>query len=302
MSRVLLLGSGGQVGGALLRLLAPAHQVAAPSSEELDLGQAQRLRAYVREHAPALIVNAAAYTGVDRAEGEPERARVINEEAPAVLAEEAARLGSCLIHYSTDYVFDGRARTPYGEGDAPHPLGVYGRTKLAGDQAIMASDASYLIFRTAWLYGLRGHNFLLTMQRLLTEREEVGVVGDQVGAPTWCEVVARATTEILAQGDGDPAGFIGARRGLYNLACTGQTSWCGFAQAIRAELARRGAGPLAQIKELRTEEYPTPARRPAYSVLDTRKVIETFALTLPDWRSALRQALERWRPGVPVAR
>lgn len=302
MSRVLLLGGGGQVGSALLRLLAPAHQVAAPTPEELDLGQARRLRAYVREQAPELIVNAAAYTAVDRAEDEPERARAINAQAPAVLAEEAARLGSGLIHYSTDYVFDGRAQAPYGEGDAPHPLGVYGRTKLAGDQAIMACGAPYLIFRTAWLYGLRGHNFLLTMQRLLTEREEVGVVGDQVGAPTWCQVVSRATAEILAQGGGDPAGFIGARRGLYNLACTGQTSWCGFAQAIRAELARRGAGPLARIKELRTEEYPTPARRPAYSVLDTRKVVETFALTLPDWESALHQALEGWQPAAPPAR
>ena len=290
MSRILLLGASGQVGAALQPLLAAHHELVTPSRSELDLADGDRLRSYLRRCRPAVIVNAAAYTAVDRAEEEPELARAINAEAPAILAREAEAIGAALVHYSTDYVFDGAKGQPYTEADAPAPLNVYGRTKLAGDQAVMTGTAPYLILRTSWVYGLTGRNFLLTMQRLLGEESDVRVVDDQLGAPTWSRDIARATAQVLAAGADGPVEHIRLHCGLYNLSCGGQTSWHGFAAAIREDaLARHGrAAPLVAVS---TQEYPTPARRPTSTVLDNRRVHETFHIALPDWRDSLRQAL-----------
>jgi len=288
-TRILLTGVNGQVGWELHRSLAPLGQVVAMDSKALDLTDADAIRAKVREVAPRIIVNPAAYTAVDKAESEPGRARLVNAVAPAVLAEAAGECGAMLVHYSTDYVFDGRKETPYLEDDVTHPLNVYGATKLDGEAAIRASGVRHLILRTSWVYGARGGNFLLTMQRLMQERPELRIVDDQIGAPTWSRMIAEATALILAQCL-SPA--LGADRpepwGTYHLTCGGETSWYGFAAAI-AELG----GYPTRLTPIPSSDYPTPARRPANSRLDNGKLARVFGLRLPHWREALKLCLDR---------
>lgn len=285
---ILLTGVTGQVGWELKRTLAPLGQVVALDSRALDLTDAAAMRRRVEEVAPRVIVNPAAYTAVDKAEGEPERARMINAIAPGRLAEAARECGALLVHYSTDYVFDGSKDGPYREDDVPNPLNVYGATKLAGEEAVRASGVRHLILRTSWVYGRRGGNFLLTMQRLMRERPELRIVDDQIGAPTWSRLIAEATAQILAQCL-SPAR--GADRpepwGTYHLTCSGATSWYGFAAAI-AELGAH----TTRLTPIPSTDYPTPARRPANSRLDNGKLERVFGLKLPDWREALKLCLD----------
>lgn len=285
---ILLTGVTGQVGWELKRTLAPLGQVVGLDRRALDLADTTAIRQRVEEIAPRLIVNPAAYTAVDKAEHEPERARLINAIAPGILAEAARACGAVLVHYSTDYVFDGSKDGAYREDDAPNPLNVYGATKLAGEEAIRASGVRHLILRTSWVYGRRGGNFLLTMQRLMRERPALKVVDDQIGAPTWSRLIAEATAQILAQCL-SPAR--GADRpepwGTYHLTCSGATSWYGFASAI-AEFE----GCATPIIPIPSADYPTPARRPANSRLDNGKLARVFGLKLPDWRDALKLCLD----------
>ena len=286
--KILLTGCGGQLGRELKRSLACLGEVVACNQRQLDLAQADALRAAVRAMAPAVIVNAAAYTAVDKAEAEPVAADAINAVAPGILAEEAKRLGALLIHYSTDYVFDGSKTTAYTEDDSPAPLSAYGRSKLGGEQAIAASGVRHLIFRTSWVYGLHGANFMKTMLRLGREWDELRaplrVVGDQIGAPTWTRHLADATAQILARRD--------APGGLYHLAAAGETSWHGYAEAIFAEA--QAAGLLEQspvVHRITSADYPLPAARPANSRLDCSRFQRDFGLALPDWRTGLTDCL-----------
>ncbi len=288
---ILLLGSSGQVGWELQRSLAPLGQVVAASRQgehgpSIDLADADALRSLFAEVRPWMVVNAAAYTAVDRAESEPELAHTINAAAPGLIGELAHAVGAGVVHYSTDYVFDGSAGRPYREDDAVAPISVYGQSKLAGECALLDSGAAALIFRTAWVYGLHGHNFLCTMRRLFAERDEVRVVDDQIGAPTWSRMIAEATAQVLAQLKADRSQLV-KLRGIYHLTAAGETSWYGFAKAI-LELS----GADCRLVPITTAEYPTPARRPARSLLDNAKLRETFGLALPDWADSLRLCLE----------
>jgi dTDP-4-dehydrorhamnose reductase len=287
---ILLLGADGQVGWELRRSLANLGPVIALTRDTLDLENLVALRGFVRATAPRLIVNAAAYTAVDRAQEESVRAEVLNAAVPRVLAEEAVRSGSALVHYSTDYVFAGDGVRPYREDDATGPINTYGATKLAGELAITASGAAALIFRTSWVYGTRGRNFLLTIKRLAAQQDRLRVVDDQLGAPTWSRNIADATAHIVARGWPDMAGYCAEHRGLYHLSCGGSTSWHQFAASIVAHL--HGASERAVIVEpIKTEDYPTPARRPAYSVLDCQRLQRVFGIQLPPWEYALTLAL-----------
>jgi dTDP-4-dehydrorhamnose reductase len=278
--RVLLLGKNGQVGRALQGVLDPARLVALGRSE-LDLADGAAIRHVLRQLEPSIIVNAAAYTAVDLAESEEAAARAVNATAPGILAEEASRLDALLVHYSTDYVFDGLQDRPYVEDDPPNPLNAYGRTKLAGEQAIQAVNGWHLILRSSWVYGPYGHNFLLTILRLARERSELRVVSDQVGAPTSVLAIARATAQLIERGPVEP--------GLYHLSAGGQTSWYDFARAALEEQPGKRA---VRVVPISTEEYPTPARRPAYSVLSNKKLTRAFGLALPDWRTGLKEVLQ----------
>jgi dTDP-4-dehydrorhamnose reductase len=312
--KILLTGKNGQVGWELQRLLPRIGDVVALGHQELDLADPSALRSALRELRPNLIVNAAAFTAVDLAESMPAVARAINAEAPAIMAEEAKRLGASLVHYSTDYVFNGENTFPYLETDPPNPINEYGRTKLAGEQAIQGLGHPYLIFRTEWVYATRGRNFLLTILRLATQREELRVVDDQVGAPTWSRMVALATTRILERisSRGQTFSRLAELSGLYHLTATGQTSWYGFAQAILEECSiTEEPGPwLASATEgqriackrvfpVATKDYPTPSRRPAYSVLSNTKLGHTFGIELPDWRTQLHMSFRGADTDVP---
>lgn len=292
MRTILLTGGSGQVGWELQRTLSTLGQIVAPSSKEFDLAHPARLAAQIRRIKPDLIVNPAAYTAVDKAESETSLAYAINAEAPAILAHEAARLGISLVHFSTDYVYDGNKQTPYLESDATHPLGVYGASKLAGDQAVRASGAQHLILRTSWVYGLRGRNFLLTMQRLAREREELSVVADQFGAPTWSRSIAEATAQMLALwlAPGATAQARQSLSGVYHLSSGGQTCWHDFAQALLANVQHNGE-KVARLKAISGAEYPTLARRPQYSVLSNQKVGDVFGVQIPTWQEALKLCL-----------
>jgi len=274
---ILVTGAHGQVGYELARVLLPYGDVVAADHATLDLADPDAIVAAVRGAKPALIVNAGAYTAVDRAETEPALAHAVNGRAPGILAAEAKRLGAVLIHYSTDYVFDGARTSPYPEDAPTAPQNVYGASKLDGERAIAATGAHALILRTSWVYGLRGRNFLLTIRRLAAERDELAVVADQIGVPNWCHALAAATARIISTGL--PAAA--ARSGLYHLSCTGQASWYDFARAIV------GDAPRPRVVPITTAEYPTPARRPAYGVLATARFEATFGFALPDWRDAL---------------
>ena len=283
-SRILLSGCTGQLGRELKRSLASLGELVARDHRQLDLADPQVLRDAVRTIQPTAIVNAAAYTAVDQAEAEPALADAINGVAPGVLAEEAMRLGALLIHYSTDYVFDGAKSAPYTEADQPAPLSAYGRSKLAGELAIAAAGGRHLIFRTSWVYGLHGGNFMKTMLRLGRERNELRVIGDQFGAPTWTRHLADVTALILARAE--------TPSGLYHLAAAGETSWHGYAEAIFAEA--RAAGLLEQspkVHRITSADYPLPAPRPANSRLDCSRFSGDFGLALPDWRTGLIDCL-----------
>jgi dTDP-4-dehydrorhamnose reductase len=274
---ILLTGATGQLGFELARLL-PAHgEVQALDRAALDLADADAVAASVRRVKPQIIVNAAGYTAVDRAESEPALADAINARAPAVLAEEAKRLDALLIHYSTDYVFDGNSREPYREEDQANPLNVYGRSKLDGERAIAAVGGAHLILRTSWIYGWHGQNFLLTMRRLAATRDELRVVADQFGVPNWSRVLAEATAGLVSRG----AAALAKKTGIYHLSGRGRASWFDFARAIFDDADRPRVVPIT------TAEYPTPARRPASAVLATAKFEEAFGIALPDWRETL---------------
>lgn len=291
--RILLTGVNGQVGWELQRTLAPLGEVIAADRSRLDLADTAAIRRAVDAIAPDLIVNPAAYTAVDQAESEPDLAHAINAVAPGELAQAAAARGIPLVHFSTDYVFDGRKSAAYTEADAPNPLGVYGATKLAGEQAVVRAGAPHLILRASWVYGLRGRNFLLTMQRLLRERETLAVVDDQFGAPTWSRLIAEATALVIARWLDRPDQI--ATSGIYHLSCGGRTSWHGFTAAIQAHLAAPDA-KLACLTAIPTAGYPTPAARPANSQLDGDKLAATFGVRLPDWETALALCLGRDLP------
>jgi len=291
---ILVIGCTGQVGWELVRCAQPLGQVIAVGRGEqtevdrsLDLSDPAAIRALVDELKPTVIINAAAYTAVDNAEKETDSADIINAQAVAVLAECAKAHNAVFVHYSTDYVFDGTASQPYLETDEVNPVSAYGRTKLAGEQAVAAVGGKYFIFRTAWVYGMRGKNFLRTMQRLANEYERLTVVADQKGAPTWSRMIAEATVQVVAQvispltqPDWENLS------GVYHLTNAGETTWHGFAQAI---IDQEEKSP--EVAPITTADYPTPAARPAYSVLSNQKLADTFAVQLPDWHSALQLCL-----------
>ena len=279
--KILLTGKNGQVGWELAHALAPLGEVIAVDRGGLDLADPDRIVSVVRSVRPEVIINAAAYTAVDRAESEPDAAYAINSAAVAVLADQAKRVQALLIHYSTDYVFDGTKDTPYIEEDRPNPLNAYGRSKLAGEQAIHAIDGAHLILRTSWVYSARGKNFLLSIRRLLREKKELRVVSDQIGAPTCAREIADATAELLRR---HGAAALGDASGIYHATTSGSTSWHGFATEI-ARLERTGS-PV-RIVPIASSEYPAPARRPRNSRLSSEKLRRRFGVALPRWEASL---------------
>jgi dTDP-4-dehydrorhamnose reductase len=294
VTRILVIGSRGQVGWELQRALCPLGEVMAVDRQQMDLASPQAIRNEMRTVAPQIVVNAAAYTAVDRAESEPGLAMTINGEAPALLAEEARRLGAFLVHYSTDYVFDGLKNEPYSELDPPNPLSAYGRSKLAGEQAIQSAGAPHYIFRTSWVYSARGQNFLRTILRLVREKTELRIVDDQVGAPTWARALAGITARVLQQGvsaRGVNLDHFQEKSGLYHVTAAGAVSWFGFADAIVAEARAMVGRKTAALVPVPTSGYPLPARRPANSRLDNAKFSAAFGLTLPRWDTMLSLCL-----------
>ena len=287
--RILIIGKNGQVGWELCRTLAPLGDVTAVDFPEIDLSSPDSLRQHLDQSRPNIIVNSAAYTAVDKSETEPDLAMKVNGVAPGILAEAARKSGALLVHYSTDYVFDGTKQSPYLESDKPNPLGTYGRSKLAGDEAVQQIGGNHLIFRLCWVYGARGQNFLLTMMRLARERDKLRVVKDQVGCPTWSRMIAQATTQALVRVI--TIGDFGAFTGLYHLASSGITSWHGFADKIVHLMPSEGK-KCTVVEAITTAEYPTPAMRPAYSVMNCGKLEKTFQVRLPDWENSLRQTLD----------
>ena len=292
MSKILITGKNGQVGWELQRSLASIGQIIAIDAEEMDLADPDAIRRTVREVRPDIIVNPAAYTAVDKAEGDPDLAMAVNGTAAGVFAEEVHRLGAVLVHYSTDYVFDGDKPAPYTESDVPNPQSVYGKTKLAGEQAIRASGCKHLVLRTSWVYGVHGANFVKTILRLAKERDELRIVADQFGAPTWARDLAQATASALncwKTNDWD-----NQLSGLYHLTAGGRTNWHQFAEEI-LRLARKYdsvlAGKPLNIHPIATHEYPLPAKRPANSVLANDKIREAFGIVLPTWQDSLTECV-----------
>ncbi len=293
MSTILLTGTSGQLGGELQGALASLGRVVAPNHAELDLADPDALRTAVRNINPSIIVNAAAYTAVDKAEAEPARAAQINTTAPEILASEAKRCGALLIHYSTDYVFDGTRTTPYTEADGTNPLSVYGSTKLAGEHEIAGSGCRHLMLRTSWVYSAGRNNFVLTMLKLAQERSELAIVTDQVGSPTWARALARATATILQQ---VAAG--NTSTGLYHLTASGSASRHELVRRL-IEISRAGgrSAGWANLREAKTADFPLPAARPPYSVLDNTKIHRDFGIKMPSWEDQLQEFLG----GLPTA-
>jgi len=303
--RILLTGKNGQVGRELETRLPQLGELIALNRQQLDLANPDAIRRCLREFRPQLIVNAAAYTAVDEAESNSVTAQAVNGDAPAVMAEEAKGIGAALVHYSTDYVFDGCKSTPYEETDEPNPLNVYGKTKLAGERAVQSAGVPYLIFRTSRVYATRGRNFLLTFLRLASQREELRVVRDQIGAPTWSRLIAAGTVHILAQ-ICTPEGVSARLRelsGIHHLTAAGETSWYDFALAVVEECSDSSACgrwfgeavgrqllTIPRVIPISSADYHTPARRPAYSVLSNAKLFRTFGIELPHWRRQLHLA------------
>jgi dTDP-4-dehydrorhamnose reductase len=293
MQKILILGQQGQVAWELQRTLASLGDVTVCGSQALDLANPDSIREQVRSIQPDIIVNAAAYTAVDKAETESELCMSINAIAPGILAELARESQALLVHYSTDYVFDGSKTSPYLETDPTNPMSVYGASKLAGERAIIQADCAHLIFRTTWVYGNRGKNFLLTILRLAADKTKLKIVADQIGSPTWSRSISEATAQIIAQCRHDRSSV----KGLYNLSAAGKTSWHGFAnqiidrsRSIDPELALA----IEQILPIPATDYPTPAQRPANSVLDNSKILADFGVQLPDWQVSLEQCMQKF--------
>ena len=302
-ARILLIGRNGQVGAELAAILPRLGQVVSLDRQQLDLSEPNQIRRAIEDVRPQIIINAAAYTAVDQAESDESAAQIINADGPAVICQEARKIGASVVHYSTDYVFDGLKTFPYEEDDQPNPGSVYGRTKLAGEQAVREAGVPHLIFRTGWVYATRGRNFLLTILRLASQREELRIVNDQFGAPTWCREIARVTASILERQSRDKADprWLTEVSGVYHMTASGVTTWYGFAEAILEEVTPEvpwiatatNGRPLIvrRIVPITTAEYPTPASRPAYSVLSNSRLVKTFGIQLPDWRAQLRSAV-----------
>jgi dTDP-4-dehydrorhamnose reductase len=308
---ILLTGKNGQVGWELQRTIAPLGNVIAVGREEMDLADPDSIRRVIREIKPSLIINAAAYTAVDKAEEEPELAMAVNGTAVGVLAEEAKKRNALFIHYSTDYIFDGTKPTPYTEEDAPNPINAYGRSKLAGEEAIKQTDCEHIIFRTSWVYAARGNNFLKTMLRLAREQDELKAVADQFGAPTSAELIADVTALTLYRINANPMqesplplkegwgeGFnqIVANKlsDTYHLVASGETSWHGYSQLVLETAIKNGHNLRIspdQVIPIKTADYPLPAKRPANSTLDTIKLCQTFGVTLPPWEFHIKRAV-----------
>jgi dTDP-4-dehydrorhamnose reductase len=291
--KILLFGKVGQVGWELNRSLQPLGEVTVFDQEGADFSDPESLRDVVREFKPDIIVNAVAYTAVDKAEEEEDLAAKINSTAPGVLAEEALKINALLVHYSTDYVFDGTKSTPYLETDKPNPVNAYGRTKFAGELAVQSSGCDYLILRTSWVYASRANNFMLTMLKLAQEREELSIVSDQIGAPTSARLIADTTILCVQQVIKEKleGTFVS---GLYHLTATGHTSWHGFTKEI-AEVANKKLTlslKLINIKAIPSTDYPTPAQRPMNSQLDLKKISKTFGVEMPDWKKTLELCIE----------
>ena len=295
--RILLTGASGQVGGELLKLLEARGEVVAPEREAMDLEDAESVRKTIRAVRPRWIVNCGAYTAVDKAESEPELAYAINAEAVKAMGEEAREISAGVIHFSTDYVFDGLKSSPYVETDSTKPMGVYGEGKLAGENALAESGAGHLIFRTSWVYGATGKNFLLTILKLAREREVLRVVADQHGAPTWSRDLARMTAAVIGRceamaEDREPADVLVEVGGVYHAAGGGETTWHGFAaEAVRLRQEAEPGVRLAEIQAITTAEYPTPAKRPANSRLNCGLLAKHFGWTMMDWKDSLREVL-----------
>ncbi|RQO56670.1 dTDP-4-dehydrorhamnose reductase [Pseudomonas sp. KBW05] len=284
--RILITGQHGQVSQALQQRLQGLGELIVLGRDRLDLANPEHIRQQVRAQRPDLIINAAAHTAVDLAESEPDAAFAINAIAPGILAEEAKVLGVPLIHYSTDYVFDGTKAAPYTESDTPNPLSVYGQSKLAGERAIAEVGGEYLILRTSWVYSNHGKNFLLTMQHLLQEKPQMRIVADQIGAPTWAGSIARSTRALIERWQGGAAG----EWGIYHLTAEGETSWFGFAQAIAQQLRAEGKA-CAELEAIPSSAYPTPAQRPLNSRLDCSRLQQQWHVSQPHWQDALRECL-----------
>ncbi|MDX1573279.1 MAG: dTDP-4-dehydrorhamnose reductase [Methylophaga sp.] len=283
--KILLFGKDGQVGFELQRSLAPLGEVIALNRQQLDLSDTTAITNSIYQHRPDWIVNAAAYTAVDKAETEQELAMQINALAPEVMANAAARIGCGLLHYSTDYVFDGSKASPWLETDIASPINVYGQTKWIGEEAIQASGCQHLIVRTSWVYDARGHNFLNTMLRLAHSKEQLAIVDDQIGAPTWSRHIADISVHLLRTATP-------LNNGVYHLTASGQTSWFGFARAIFQRAGAHGM-KVPELTPIHSKDYPTPAARPANSLLNGQKLYQNFGLRLPDWQQSLSLVMQQ---------
>jgi dTDP-4-dehydrorhamnose reductase len=284
--KILLTGKTGQIGGELNNILKDMGELVSVGREQLDLSKINSIEPAVLDIQPDIIINAAAYTAVDKAEEEPDLAMTINGVAPGVLAEAAKKVRASLIHYSTDYVFDGRSNTPYREEDATCPLSIYGESKLAGEKNIAEVGIPYLILRTSWVYSLQGKSFFRTIKKLAAEKSTLRIVDDQIGAPTWARSIALATHKIIEQCFRDKAKP--SLSGLFHLTCQGQSSWHGFAKAI---MDLSGASQNTQLLPIPTSDYPTPAVRPLYSLLSNDKLKKAFAFEMPHWHDALKNCI-----------
>jgi dTDP-4-dehydrorhamnose reductase len=290
--RILLLGESGQLGWELQRTLAPLGDLIAMDYPAFDLAQVDGIRKTLRQAYPQVIVNASAYTAVDRAEAEEDRAMAINAHAPGLLAQEALEMWAALIHFSTDYVFDGCKGSPYTEEDLPNPLGVYGQSKLEGEKAIQAAGGAYLILRTSWVYSMRRDNFVLKVLQWSRQKRTLRLVTDQISNPTWSRMLAEVTTQVLAAGGQNPLPWLRERRGLYHLAGEGFTSRMEWARAILRCDPKREEQVVEEILPAQTSDFPTPARRPLFSALDCQRFTQAFGLRLPPWEHALKLAME----------